>query len=144
MDNRNQSLKLFVVLAKAYKVVMERAVKDMKQKGLSAAEFSILELLYHKGQTSLQRISERILVTSGTITYTVDKLEAKGYLKRVSCPKDRRVTYAEMTEAGKELFDQLFPAHADTIESLMDGLTLEEKATATDLLKKLGYHAQKH
>lgn len=143
MDNREQSLKLFVVLSKAYQVVMDRAVKDMKRKGLSAAEFSILELLYHKGKTSLQRISNQILVTSGTITYTVDKLEARGFLRRVACPEDRRVTYAEITTAGKELFDAIFPTHAERIEALMGGLTTEEKETAIVLLKKLGYYAVK-
>lgn len=144
MDNREQSLKLLVVLSKAYKVVMDRAVKDMKRNGLSAAEFSILELLYHKGRTPLQRIGDKILVTSGTITYTVDKLEEKGYLKRVACQEDRRVTYAEITEQGQELFDQIFPAHADMIEALMNGLTAEEKQTAITLLKKLGHHVQQH
>jgi MarR family 2-MHQ and catechol resistance regulon transcriptional repressor len=142
MNNRDQSLKLLVVLSKSYKVVMDRAVKDMKRNGLSAAEFSILELLYHKGKTPLQRIGDKILVTSGTITYTVDKLEEKGYLKRVACPEDRRVTYAEITTSGKELFDQIFPAHADMIESLMGALTSEEKQIAITLLKKLGHYAE--
>lgn len=142
MNNRDQSLKLLVVLSKAYKVVMERAVKDMKRNGLSAAEFSVLELLYHKGKTPLQPIGDKILVTSGSITYTVDKLEQKGYLKRVVCPEDRRVTHAEITPSGKELFDTIFPAHAETVEMLMDGLTAEEKQIAIMLLKKLGHFAQ--
>src|SRR5690606_23378260 len=143
MNNQDQSLKLLVVLSKAYKVVMERAVKDMKRNGLSAAEFSVLELLYHKGKTPLQPIGDKILVTSGSITYTVDKLEKKGYLKRVECSEDRRVTYAEITAFGKELFDRIFPAHAEMVESLMDGLTSEEKQSAITLLKKLGHYAQK-
>jgi len=142
VDNRELSLKLFVVLSKAYKVVMDRAVKDMKRNGLSAAEFSVLELLYHKGRMPLQPIGDKILVTSGSITYTVDKLEQKGYLKRVECTDDRRVTYAEITEAGKELFDRIFPPHAELVESLMEGLTPDEKQQAIMLIKKLGYYAQ--
>lgn len=143
MNNREQSLKLFVVLSKTYKVVMDRAIKDMKKNGLSAAEFGVLELLYHKGKVPLQRIGDKILVTSGTITYTVDKLEAKGYLKRVACADDRRVTYAEITASGKALFDQIFPDHADMIEQMMSPLTPEEKQTAIGLLKKLGNHVEK-
>lgn len=143
MDNRELSLKLFVVLSKAYKVAMDRAVKDMKRNGLSAAEFSVLELLYHKGKTPLQPIGDKILVTSGSITYTVDKLERKGYLKRMEHPEDRRVTYAEITTAGKELFDRIFPSHAELVETIMDGITPEEKQVAIELLKKLGYHAMK-
>mgnify|MGYP001238895088 CR=1 FL=1 len=143
MNNKELSLKLLVVLSKAYKHVMDYAVKDMKRNGLSASEFSILELLYHKGKIPLQRIGEKILVTSGSITYTVDKLEKKGYLRRVPCPNDRRVTYAEITPSGKALFDRIFPAHADEVESVMDGLTAEEKEQAILLLKKLGLAAAK-
>ncbi|WP_166244836.1 MarR family winged helix-turn-helix transcriptional regulator [Paenibacillus turpanensis] len=144
MSEQELSLKLFVVLSKAYKVVMESAVKDMKKHGLSATEFSVLELLYHKGRFPLQQIGEAILITSGGITYTIDKLEAKGYLKRVSCEEDRRVTYAEMTPQGQELLQSIFPEHAAVIDSLMAGVTAEEKETAITLLKKLGYAAKQH
>lgn len=143
MDHYEQSLKLFVVLSKTYKVVMDRAIKDMRKNGLSAAEFSVLELLYHKGKVPLQRIGDKILVTSGTITYTVDKLENKGYIKRVACSDDRRVTYAEITAAGKALFDRIFPPHAEMIERMMSPLTSEEKQAAIHYLKKIGHHVEK-
>ncbi|MFC5701423.1 MarR family winged helix-turn-helix transcriptional regulator [Cohnella faecalis] len=132
------SLKLFVVLSKAYKAVMDHAVKDMKQHGLSPSEFTVLELLYHKGKFPLQQIGEKILVTSGSVTYNIDKLEKKGYLKRIPCDDDRRVTFAGITEAGQQLFDRIFPDHAAAIHSVMRGLSSEEKETAASLLKKLG------
>lgn len=142
MNNKDQALKLFVVLSKAAKVTMDLAVRDMKRNGLSANEFAVLELLYHKGRTPLQRIGDKILVTSGSITYTVDKLEEKGLLTRVPCPDDRRVTFAEITPVGTELFDRIFPGHAALIESIMGGLTSDEQHVATSLLKKLGHYAQ--
>src|SRR6476620_3325154 len=103
------SLKLFVVLSKAYKTIMDRAIKDMKQQGMSPSEFTVLEVLYSKGKFPLQQIGDKILVTSGSVTYNIDKLEKKGLLKRVPCEQDRRVIYAEITEAGTELFDRIFP-----------------------------------
>jgi MarR family 2-MHQ and catechol resistance regulon transcriptional repressor len=142
MNDQDLSLKLFVVLSKAYKVIMDRAVKDMKKNGLAENEFAVLELLHHKGKLPLQQIGEKILITSGGITYTVDKLEAKGYLKRVPCPEDRRVMYAEITAEGVALMQSIFPAHAEVIQSLMEGLTAEEKKKAIDLIKKLGIAAQ--
>jgi MarR family transcriptional regulator, 2-MHQ and catechol-resistance regulon repressor len=142
MNNRELSLKLLVVLSKAYKVVMDRAVKDMKKHGLSEPEFIVLELLFSKGKFPLQRIGERLLVTSGGITYTIDKLEKKGLLKRVACPEDRRVTYAEITDEGSALMKEIFPYHAEVIESLMQGLTIEEKQIAITLIKKIGISAQ--
>jgi MarR family 2-MHQ and catechol resistance regulon transcriptional repressor len=136
------SLKLFVVLSKAYKTVMDRAVKDMNQYGLSSSEFTTLEVLYTKGKVPLQQIGEKILITSGSITYNIDKLEKKGLLKRVPCQEDRRVIFAEMTPAGTELFDRIFPDHAATIHSLMKSLSPDEKQETIELLKKLGKGAE--
>lgn len=136
------SLKLFVVLSKAFNTLSAESVRDMKRHGLSPSEFTIMELLYHKGRQSIQQIGDKILVTSGSMTYNIDKLENKGYIRRVPCPQDRRVTYAEMTDEGTQLLDRIFPLHADVLNSLMSGLTTEEKLLATGLLKKLGKEAK--
>lgn len=137
-DAEQSSLKLFVVLSKAYKTLMERAIKDMKQYGLSPSEFMVLELLYTKGRIPLQQIGEKILITSGSITYNMDKLEKKEYLKRVPCKEDRRVIFAEITEAGNLFFSRIFPKHVGRIHSLSKGVSAEEKTIAIELLKKLG------
>ncbi|WP_426452699.1 MarR family winged helix-turn-helix transcriptional regulator [Paenibacillus sp. S-38] len=136
------SLKLFVVLSKAYKAIMEQAQKDVKQYGLSPSEFMILEVLYTKGRIPLQQIGEKVLITSGSITYNIDKLEKKELLRRVPCKEDRRVTYAEITEAGNELFHQIFPQHAARIHDLMKVISPEDRQAATELLKRLGKAAE--
>jgi MarR family transcriptional regulator, 2-MHQ and catechol-resistance regulon repressor len=117
---------------------MDRAVKDMKQYGLSASEFTILEVLYHKGTIALQQIGEKVLITSGSITYNIDKLEKRELLKRVPSADDRRVIHAELTAEGRELFDNIFPKHASFVEQMMPSLSKEEKHKLTELLKKLG------
>ncbi|MEJ8307135.1 MarR family transcriptional regulator [Saccharibacillus sacchari] len=137
------SLKLFVVLSKAYKNVMDRAVKDMKRHGLSPSEFTILEVLYNKGRFPLQQIGEKILITSGSVTYNIDKLEKRELLRRVPSPSDRRVIYAEITDQGRELFDAIFPEHAAEVHRIMSGLSEEETEMASMLLKKLGKGAER-
>lgn len=146
MTNQNDqaiSLKLFVVLSKAYRTIMDQAVRDMKKYGLSPSEFTILEVLYNKGRIPLQQIGEKILITSGSITYNIDKLVQKGLIRRVPCESDRRVIYAELTTSGTELFEQIFPDHADFVHSRMKGLDQAEKLQAIDLLKRLGKSAEK-
>ncbi|MGK9251385.1 MULTISPECIES: MarR family winged helix-turn-helix transcriptional regulator [Paenibacillus] len=142
-DDQAASLKLFVVLSKAYRTIMDLAIKDMKKYGLSPSEFTVLEVLYTKGRVPLQQIGEKILVTSGSVTYNIDKLEKKELLKRIPCEDDRRVTFAELTEQGRRLFDSIFPQHASLIHSLTAGLDPEEKELAASLLKKLGRGAEK-
>jgi MarR family transcriptional regulator, 2-MHQ and catechol-resistance regulon repressor len=134
----NQSLKLFIVLSRAFKALNEEINKNIQENGLNPTEFAVLELLYHKGDQPLQQIGGKILLASGSITYVVDKLEKKGLLKRVACPKDRRVTYAQITDEGRGLIDSIFPNHEMRIHELMSALTPEEKSEVIDLVKKLG------
>ncbi|WP_042471335.1 MarR family winged helix-turn-helix transcriptional regulator [Bacillus ndiopicus] len=133
-----QSLKLFIVLSRAYKAINESTNQFFHQNGLNPTEFAVLELLYHKGRQPLQHIGNKILLASGSITYVVDKLEKRGYLTRVSCAADRRVTYAAITDAGSQFMAELFPQHEKSLHELLSALTPEEKDQAIELLKKLG------
>ncbi|WP_332649607.1 MarR family winged helix-turn-helix transcriptional regulator [Lysinibacillus sp. 54212] len=137
-EDIKQSLKLFIVLSRAHKAISETTSQFFQQNGVNPTEFAVLELLYHKGRQPLQQIGSKILLASGSITYVVDKLEKRGYLSRVSCPNDRRVTYAEITQAGTQFMDEIFPRHEKHLHELMNVMTSEEKDTAIELLKKLG------
>ncbi|MFE5318000.1 MarR family winged helix-turn-helix transcriptional regulator [Paenibacillus sp. NPDC056579] len=127
-----------VVLSKAYKSVMDKAVKDIKQYDLSPSEFGILEVLYTKGSIPLQQIGDKILITSGTMTYNIDKLEKKQLLRRIPGQEDRRMVYAELTDKGKEFIQHIMPRHAAHIHSMMQSLSDHQKNEAIALLKLLG------
>lgn len=142
-DSVSQSLKLFIVFSRAYKAINEHVNKTIQSIGLNPTEFAVLELLYHKGEVPLQQIGGKILLASGSITYVVDKLEQKGLLERIACPKDRRVTYAQISEEGKSFIEAHFPEHARKIDELMSSLNEREKEEAIQLLKKLGLPAGK-
>lgn len=136
------SLKLWVVLARAFRAVGEGSRRDIERHGLRPTEFAVLEALYHRGPLSLGDIAAKILLTSGSTTYVIDKLEERGLLERRACPEDRRVVFGELTEAGRAVIAEIFPAHARRIGELMGGLSPEGKRQATDLLRRLGRHAQ--
>lgn len=140
---QDPSLKLFVVLSKAHRTIMDLVTEDIQRYQLNTTEFAVLELLFHQGEQPLQKIGEKILLASGSITYVVGKLQEKGYLERVPCAKDRRITYAKISDSGIELLNTIFPDHWKRIEEITEGLTQAEKEIAIDLLKKLGTYADK-
>lgn len=141
---QDPSLKLFVVLSKAYRSVADQVAIDIQGYGLNTTDFGVMELLYHEGEQPLQKIGERILLASGSITYVVDKLERKGLVKRTPSAKDRRITYASLTSVGEQLLNDIFPEHWKQIEAITAGLTEEEKIQAIELLKKLGLYVEKN
>lgn len=110
-DESELSLKCLVVLLRANHAVMKLDRKDIKRYGLFPTEFGVLELLFHKGEQPIQQIGRRILLTSGSITYVIDKLEEKGLLERKRSSEDRRMVNAAITEKGKSLMHEIFPKH---------------------------------
>lgn len=134
----SQTLKTVTVLLRASQSLQDMVRRDMATYGLNATEFSVLELLYHKGDQPIQTVGKRVLLTSGSMTYVIDRLEAKGYLERRACPTDRRVTYAALTDEGYTLMNRLFPAHERQLQQVLEGLDV---TTTITQLKQIGKRA---
>lgn len=143
-DQREVSLDLYIALSRASQWVNAHADRDIRRNGLNRTEFGVLELLYHKGAQPIQQIGGKVLMSSGNITYVVDKLEKKHFVQRKASTEDRRLIFAEITDEGKQFIEDVFPQHAEVIAKAVEGLTTEEKRVASKLLKKLGKHAQDH
>ena len=133
-----QALKLWVVLSRAHAAVSAHAKADIARHGLTPAEFGALEVLHHKGPLLLGEVKRRILVSSGGITYVIDRLVEKGLVERRDCPEDRRASYAALTDEGAALMTRIFPAHAECIARALSGLDADEQAAAAALLRTLG------
>jgi len=141
-DEQSQiDLRLFRVWLKASKTIFNHAVKDVEKHGISLENFMVLELLYNKGPHTVQKISEKLSIPSGSITYVVDKLEKKEFVKREPSPTDRRASNVVLTEKGQRLFKEIFPQHVEVISKNLSFLSNGEKIQLTDLLKRLGLGA---
>ncbi len=109
----------------------------MAKLGLTMTEFSVLATLYHGGPIPLGELSERILLTGASTTYTVKKLEQRGLLVRRAKQEDQRVVLGSITDEGRKLMQRLFPLHAKDLARAMRALSVKEKQAATALLRKM-------
>lgn len=137
----NDNLKLWVVLMKAHSAVAEHARAHVVSRGLTLQEFGIMEALYNKGDLFLGDLQEKILVTSGGVTYLVDRLVEKGMVERRECKEDRRARYASLTDKGRILMEEIFPEHTAWLENAVGGVSEKQKQRAIKILRKLGRHA---
>ncbi|WP_153733340.1 MarR family winged helix-turn-helix transcriptional regulator [Sporosarcina obsidiansis] len=142
MELLNLNLRALTVLVRATDSLHEVIKKDVAQYGLNPTEFSVLELLYHRGKQPIQLIGKKVLIASSSITYVIDKLVAKKYVVRKACPEDRRVTFTELTDEGRRLMETIFPEHEKTIDEVFEGLDAAELNAMIKSLKKIGYKAQ--
>lgn len=137
MDRTQISLNTFVGLNRTLDHLMKIVKTDVQRYGLNVTEFAVMELLYNKGDQPIQRIGNRVLIASSSITYVVDKLEEKGCVVRQRNENDKRVTNASLTDKGRSMMDEIFPDHASTLESTFSVLTDEEITVLQTALKKL-------
>lgn len=137
MQRTESALKTLIGLKRTNDMIDHIIRSDVKSYGLSVTAFAVLELLYNKGEHTIQRIQERILIASSSTTYVINSLENKGYLQRRQCTKDRRVSYISLTDKGQQLMDNIFPKHTKAIEQAFSILTDEELATLQQTLKTL-------
>jgi MarR family 2-MHQ and catechol resistance regulon transcriptional repressor len=134
----DRALGLWVALARCAASVGRVSARDIQRYGLTQAQFAVLEVLHHKGPMPLCSIGEKLLVTSGNITFVADQLEKAGWLRRQRSTTDRRVTFARLTPKGEALMEKCFPQHAAVIEAAARPLSPREQAALARLLKKWG------
>jgi len=81
---------VFLVLWKAARAVEGYAKKSVSGLEMCGSDFAVLEALLHKGPLPINEIGKRVLLTSGSITVAVDRLETKGLVERRAHGTDRR------------------------------------------------------
>ena len=133
---------VWLVLWRAARAVAAYAEKSLSQLDLCGSDFAVLEALLHKGPLAVNEIGRKVLLTSGSMTVAVDRLEDKGLVERRAHGSDRRARVVHLTEEGRKLIARAFADHAADMERLAStSLTTEEHETLIRLLKQIGYEA---
>jgi MarR family 2-MHQ and catechol resistance regulon transcriptional repressor len=133
---------VFLVLWKAARAVEFYAEKSITDLEMCGSDFAVLEALLHKGPLAVNEIGKKVLLTSGSITVAVDRLETKGLVERRAHGTDRRARIVYLTREGRRLITRIYGEHAGDMEKLAAAsLTKAERRTLISLLKKIGYQA---
>ena len=102
----------------------------------------MLELLLHLGAQPVNVIGEKILLTSGSITTAVQRLEKRGLVTRERSTDDARVVLVHLTDLGRELIEPSFEAHAKDLNKLFDVLDEGERTQFANLMRKVGQRVE--
>src|SRR5271165_5689192 len=105
-----EALDAYVKLLRAGRAVLARVEPRFAAAGLTPTQFGVLEAILHKGTLSHRELSRKVLTSAGNMTDLVDKLEARGLVRRIRQKLDRRAVTVELTPAGRALIEPLFVA----------------------------------
>ena len=133
---KNSDVHLQIVLQRAVRKIDGKIGKDFREKGITSSQFSVLDVLYTKGEMRICELIEKVLSTSGNMTVVVKNMEKKGWLYRKGCSKDKRAFLVGLTDEGKKLFENLLPEHRKEIEETYGILSDEERRELIRILKK--------
>lgn len=133
---KNSDIHLQIILQKAIKSINNKIGKDFRKKGITVSQFSVLDVLYTKGEMRVCELIEKALSTSGNITVVIKNMEQKGWLYKKTCPTDKRAFLVGLTDEGKKLFETLLPEHRNEIKNTYSILSSEEKQELIRILRK--------
>ncbi len=136
--NVTRALNTFIKLTRATETLLNRLNQRKTIHPLSPSQFAVLESLYHLGPLTQGQVSAKVLKSTGNITLVIDNLEKRGFVRRARETGDRRMVTIRITESGKALITQIFPAHARAICEELSVLTEEEQEILSRLCLKLG------
>lgn len=128
---------IYRTLNQTVDVMQGRIKKEITPFGLNYNEYEILKYIYHNGDQPIQKIGEEIRVTSGSMTYLIDKLEKNSHIVRIPCTSDGRVMYASLTKEGKELMDQVMPKCSYRINHVIEEFEEEDINRTIQILDRI-------
>ena len=133
---------LWLLLWKASKAVEAHARRSVNTTGLGLSDFGVLEALLHRGPLPINVLGKKVLLSSGSMTAAVDRLEQSGLVERGAASTDRRARIVHLTQEGSKLIRRVFAGHERDMERVFSRLHKPERSALASLLRKLGHEAE--
>jgi DNA-binding MarR family transcriptional regulator len=124
-------------LVSAYQAFERYSAPDLRSMGLTMTQFDVIATLGNQPPMTCKELGEKTLVTKGTLTGVLERLESKGILERKLNPDDARSQMIGLTVEGQRLFEKVFPAHLQHLEKAFNQLNTNDLSDASGALQKL-------
>ena len=127
-------------LVRTYQAFADYSAKHIRELGLTASQFDVIVTLGNTDGMNMTHLAEKTLVTKGTLTGIIDRLEKKGLVARIVPPENRRSFTIALTPAGEQTFNTVFPNHIAYLKERFDRLSpseLEQIRSGLETLRKL-------
>jgi DNA-binding MarR family transcriptional regulator len=132
------SMRLATSIMRVQQLISSELDAVLKPWGITFARYEVLVLLSFSatGRLPLSKIGERLMVHPTSVTNAMDRLESQGLVRRVADEKDRRRTFAELTDEGQQVLKATTEAITE-IDFAVPGLTAEQQDQTYELLRHL-------
>ena len=115
----------------AFELLDSRHIRSLR---LTPSQFDVVATLGDTDGLTCSELSARTLVTKGTLTGVLDRLVAKGLIRRDSVKGDRRCVKIRLTEKGNAMFRNTFAAHIAFIRPFFERVLSQKDADVARVL----------
>ena len=132
-------LPLVEQLAAAYQAFSLYDAEGLRKSGsgLTPSQARVIFTLGGTEGMTCKYIGDLTLITKGTLTGVVDRLEEKGLVERWSVEGDGRKTIVALSRRGERVYEKEFPRHVEFLKSKFDNLSASDRNRAARLLQKI-------
>lgn len=130
-------LPLLREIVRSYQAFDNYSAPHIKSMNLTPPQFDVIATLANQPPMTCKTLGDKTLITKGTLTGILDRLEAKGLIARKANEEDARSQKIMLTPTGQEIFEHTFPAHMQHLEKAFSQLSAQEIANLTNALKQL-------
>ncbi|MEC4683609.1 MAG: MarR family transcriptional regulator [Nitrospirota bacterium] len=119
-------LKILRPLVEAYQAFLQVSDRHIAKMGLTRGQFDVIVTLGRTNGLRCTDLARETLVTKGTLTGVLTRLEKKNLIYRTQNPNDRRGQIIRLTREGDSLFEKVFPTHISHLETYFNRALSEE------------------
>lgn len=124
-------------MVQAYQAFEAHSAAHIKDMGLTTTQFDIIATLGNQPPMTCKELGEKTLVSKGTMTGVLERLEAKGLIEKLMNVEDGRSYKISLSKAGDKLFKKVFPEHVDYLCQAFGKLSKKELERAVTTLKQV-------
>jgi MarR family 2-MHQ and catechol resistance regulon transcriptional repressor len=139
---RERFLRSIRLLSECYQRFEHLSGAHVRTVGLTPSQFDIIATLGNTDGMSFKELGAKTLIMKGTLTGVVDRLEAKGMVKRSVQTADRRSMIVQLTPAGEEEFERVFSPHVQHCKQMFSAYSDADFAALEYELAKLKTHLE--
>ena len=134
---RQEFMPLMRELVRAYQAFAAYDAAGFRDTGLTVPQADVIFTLGNTDGLTFGEIGDRTLITKGTLTGVISRLEEKGLVRCQQCAEDRRCVRVRLTAKGKTLFRREFPRQVQYLKARFDRLSPAQQRTARRALRQL-------
>ena len=135
--NKQDFIPVMRELVRAYQAFASYDAAGYRDTDLTVSQADVIFTLGNTAGLTFKEIGDQTLITKGTLTGVIDRLEDKGLVKRITQADDRRCTRVVLTARGNKLFEREFPRQIAYIKQRFDRLSAQELTQLQAILQKL-------